>query len=89
MRTVSAGKAEKDDALVTVSGSGTDEPYIVFNSPVRILFRVAQDRIVRETLVSLDATDLNVEIHDFHALDYVLAARLQAAVSRHRSGDNP
>ena len=87
-RKISAGKREKDDALVTISTTEGDNPSIVINSPVRRLFTAAQDRIVIETLRDLDSKNLNVEIEDFQALDFVLAARIKAAVNRFHSGES-
>lgn len=82
---VSAGKPEKDDARVTVSDyTGTGPKYSI-NSPVRNLFASAQDRIVSETLDEMNAADLLIEIEDNQALDYVIVARIKAAVYRFRN----
>lgn len=82
---ISAGKTEKDDALVTVSAYIGTGPNYRFNSPVRSLFASAQDRIAAEVLDCMNADDLYVEIEDNQALDYVLAARIKTAINRFRS----
>ncbi len=88
-RTTSAGRAEKDDALVTVSYLEVKEPVFSIESPVRKLFAEAQDKVVHKTLASLNVVNIRVDIKDNQALDYVLAARIRAAVDRYRIKDEP
>lgn len=77
-----AGKKEKGDAFVTVRsnpGNGID---MEISSPVRGLFSRAQDEAVVKALEDLKAGDLVLNVEDFQALDFVLAARVKAAVLR-------
>lgn len=78
----SAGKREKDDCLVTVSQADGTMPALVINSSVRSLFAASQNHIAIVTLEEMDAGKLKVEIDDYQALDFVLAARIRAAVLR-------
>lgn len=82
---ISAGKPEKDDVLVTVSTYIGIGPKFSIKSPVRGLFGSAQDRIAAEVLDSTNADDLYLDIEDYQALDYVLAARIKTAIHRFRN----
>ncbi len=79
-----AGKTEKGDALVTVYRSNSDECKVTINSPVREMFKELQDNAVYTALEETGAERLTVEVNDYQALDFVLTARVKAALFRLR-----
>ena len=86
-----AGRQEKHDALVEITGfQGPGESpvpvrlSVTIESPVRDLFGPHQDRVVEAVLAELDVHSGDVHVHDEHALDFVLRARVRAAVERFR-----
>ena len=91
-----AGRQEKHDALVEITGlqgpgesedradRRADPVTVIIESPVRDLFGADQDRTVSEILAELDVSAGDVHVYDRHALDFVLRARVRAAVERLR-----
>ncbi len=79
-----AGKTEKGDSLVTVYRSNSDECKVTINSPVREMFKELQDNAVYTALEETGAEGLTVEVNDYQALDFVLTARVKAALFRLR-----
>ena len=86
-----AGRRAKHDALVEITGlQGPGESPVLarlsvtIESPVRDLFGPHQDRAVEAVLAELGVHSGNVQVHDQHALDFVLRARVRAAVERFR-----
>lgn len=85
---VSAGRKEKGDAFVTASNNGNGKTIVSITSPVRALFSEAQDAAVSRALDELDAGDLVLTVEDCQALDFVITARVKAAVLRLRRKEN-
>ena len=82
---VRAGRQERHDALVEIIGpQGSDQLSVTIESPVRDLFGPQQDRVVEAVLAELGVHSGDVHVHDQHALDFVLRARVRAAVERFR-----
>ena len=88
----SAGRKAKHDAFVEVRGfhgSGDSRMpaavSVTIESPVRDLFGPAQDRAVESVLAELGVNAGEVHVVDQHALDFVLRARVRAAVARLRA----
>ena len=91
-----AGRRERYDALVEITGpqgpgesegSGgrrAESVVVVIESPVRDLFGIQQDRAVNAVLAELGVHSGEIHVHDLHALDFVLRARVRAAVLRLR-----
>ena len=61
-----------------------DPVTVIIESPVRNLFGADQDRAVNGILSELDVSAGEVHVYDKHALDFVLRARVRAAVERLR-----
>ena len=74
----SAGAAESADVLVTVRPAETLELRIA--STVRLQFGAAIEQTVHSVLRAADAVD------DHGALDWILRARLEAALARAEGG---
>lgn len=88
--TTHAGRQEKHDAFVEFRElEARDErradPVVVIESPVRDLFGPQQDRAVKAVLAELGVHSGEIHVHDKHALDFVLRARVRAAVERLRA----
>lgn len=78
---------ESMDCLVTA----TEEPAgtgvkIQISGSSAARFRTAMEKRVREVLGSMGVEDINISIQDNGALDVVLGARVEAAVSRLKGG---
>jgi len=87
MNTAQAGTLESMDCLVTA----TEEPAgtgvkIQISGSSAARFRTAMEKRVREVLGSMGVEDINISIQDNGALDVVLGARVEAAVSRLKGG---
>lgn len=83
-RTVTAGTAEKQDVLVTV-GPGECTQILIERAP-HPRFHDALCQTVRETLKELSIHDVRVEISDYGALEFVIQARLRAAIKLAKEG---
>ena len=79
--TASAGTIEKCDCLVTVSKGDGD---IKINLSSKVLYQYGDSirNIILQTLKKLHINDVTVEIEDMGAFEYVIVARLEAAIYR-------
>ena len=79
--TASAGTIEKCDCLVTVSKGEGD---IKINLSSKVLYQYGdsiRNRIL-QTLKKLNINDITVDVEDMGAFEYVIVARLEAAIYR-------
>ena len=76
--TARAGTEEKQDAVVTVA-PGTDIQIAVEKAP-HPRFQESIRRCVFQTLEELSVEAAHITVRDFGALDFVLQARVRAAV---------
>lgn len=79
--TASAGTIEKCDCLVTVSKGEGD---IKINLSSKVLYQYGDSirNTILQTLKKLDINDVTVDIEDMGAFEYVIVARLEAAIYR-------
>ena len=75
-----AGSTDKSDALVTVKRIKGNLK-IVLSSPLSSFFSEHHDLLVRKTLRDLEEEQIFITVEDNQALDFVLKARIKAAVS--------
>ena len=78
----SAGAAESADVLVTVRPAETLELRIA----VRLQFGAAIEQTVRSVLRAADVQQGEIAVDDHGALDWILRARLEAALARAEGG---
>ena len=79
--TASAGTIDKCDCLVTVSKGDGD---IKINLSSKVLYQYGDSirNIILQTLKKLHINDVTVDIEDMGAFEYVIVARLEAAIYR-------
>ena len=79
--TASAGTIEKCDCLVTVSKGEGD---IKINLSSKVLYQYGDSIIntILQTLKKLDVNNVTVDVEDMGAFEYVIVARLEAAIYR-------
>ena len=79
--TASAGTIEKCDCLVTVSKGDGD---IKINLSSKVLYQYGDSirNAILQTLKKLDVNDVTVDVEDMGAFEYVIVARLEAAIYR-------
>ena len=79
--TTSAGTIDKCDCLVTVSKGEGD---IKINLSSKVLYQYGDSirNIILQTLKKLHINDVTVDIEDMGAFEYVIVARLEAAIYR-------
>jgi len=79
--TASAGTIEKCDCLVTVSKGDGD---IKINLSSKVLYQYGDSirNTILQTLKKLHINDVTVDIEDMGAFEYVIVARLEAAIYR-------
>ena len=79
--TASAGTIEKCDCLVTVSKGEGD---IKINLSSKVLYQYGDSikNTIIQTLKKLDVNDVTVDVEDMGAFEYVIVARLEAAIYR-------
>ena len=79
--TASAGTIEKCDCLVTVSKGDGD---IKINLSSKVLYQYGDSirNTILQTLKKLDINDVTVDVEDMGAFEYVIVARLEAAIYR-------
>ena len=77
----SAGAAESADVLVTVRPAETR-----ITSTVRLQFGAAIEQTVRSVLRAADVQQGEIAVDDHGALDWILRARLEAALARAEGG---
>lgn len=77
----SAGTIEKCDCLVTVSKGEGD---IKINLSSKVLYQYGDSikNTILQTLKKLDVNDVTVDVEDMGAFEYVIVARLEAAIYR-------
>ena len=79
--TASAGTIEKCDCLVTVSKGDGD---IKINLSSKVLYQYGDSirNTILQTLKKLNINDITVDVEDMGAFEYVIVARLEAAIYR-------
>ena len=79
--TASAGTIEKCDCLVTVSKGEGD---IKINLSSKVLYQYGDSirNTILQTLNKLDVNNVTVDVEDMGAFEYVIVARLEAAIYR-------
>ena len=79
--TASAGTIDKCDCLVTVSKGEGD---IKINLSSKVLYQYGDSirNTILQTLKKLDVNDVTVDVEDMGAFEYVIVARLEAAIYR-------
>lgn len=79
--TASAGTIEKCDCLVTVSKGEGD---IKINLSSKVLYQYGDSirNTILQTLKKVDVNDVTVDVEDMGAFEYVIMARLEAAIYR-------
>ena len=79
--TASAGTIEKCDSLVTVSKGDGD---IKINLSSKVLYQYGDSirNTILQTLKKLNVNDVTVDVEDMGAFEYVIVARLEAAIYR-------
>lgn len=79
--TASAGTIEKFDCLITVSKGEGD---IKINLSSKVLYQYGDSirNTILQTLKKLDVNDVTVDVEDMGAFEYVIVARLEAAIYR-------
>lgn len=79
--TASAGTIEKCDCHVTVSKGEGD---IKINLSSKVLYQYGDSirNTILQTLKKLDVNDVTVDVEDMGAFEYVIVARLEAAIYR-------
>ena len=79
--TASAGTIEKCDCLVTFSKGEGD---IKINLSSKVLYQYGDSirNTILQTLKKLDVNDVTVDVEDMGAFEYVIVARLEAAIYR-------
>lgn len=82
-RSVSAGTTEKGDVLIQLSASEEDRSIEISRLP-HPRFREAIRSTVWNILNELDVHNVHVDIQDFGALNFVIEARLRAAIQETR-----
>lgn len=85
-RTGQAGTLESCDARVTVELVDGNDRSVTVEGPMKDVFGDAVSLAVTRTLDSLEVPGARVTVVDRGALDYVLEARVRAAVERARRG---
>jgi len=77
-----AGTLESSDAYIQVSPIEEDDIKIVLESSVKEIYGDAIEELVRETIQDMNVNNVLVNVQDKGALDFVIKARLQAAILR-------
>lgn len=83
--TAQAGTLESMDCLVTVTEDPSG-PKVSISGSGAARFKSSMERTVMETLKRLGILNVSVDVQDNGAIDLVLAARVEAAVLKHRTG---
>lgn len=77
-----AGTLESSDAYIHVSPIEENEIKIILESSVEEIYGEAIENLVRETISKMNVSKILVKVQDKGALDFVIKARVQAAVLR-------
>ena len=84
----SAGMDSKEDAFVTISPI-TGENEILIHSPVKELYGHLIEAAGQKLLAQYGiTTGCRLEVHDHSALDYVIRARIETAITRNIKGEH-
>ena len=84
--TASAGRKQKQDVFVTISGNMTGN-IIEVTSDVSTLFEKEIIKSAEMILAKYDIKNCHLTIEDHNALDYAIKARVEAAVLISINGD--
>ncbi len=84
-----AGTLESSDAYVHVSPIQENEIKIILESSVEEIYGEAIEELVMETIKDMKVNNILVKVQDKGALDFVIKARLQAAVLRACENNEP
>lgn len=82
----SAGAVAKNDCLVTVFPTDQDGVEIELESIVKLQFGDQIIQAAKDMATELGVTSARIKIQDKGSLDYVVRARLEAAVLRAQGG---
>ena len=77
-----AGTLESSDAFIEIEPIEEDEIKIELQSSVEEMYGDDIRELVRKVIKELDISHVNIKVQDKGALDYVIKARLQAAILR-------
>lgn len=77
-----AGRLDTSDILVELEPIETDEIELDIESSVKRLFGERIKEVVLETLNQFDLSGVRCKVIDDGALDYVIRARVEAAIKR-------
>lgn len=77
-----AGTLESSDVYIQINPIEEDIVEIELHSSVAELYDDMIEELIRDTLKEMGVTGINVHVQDKGALDFVIKARLQAAVFR-------
>ncbi len=77
-----AGTLESSDVYIQINPIEEDIVEIELHSSVAELYDDMIEELVRDTLTEMNVSGVNVHIQDKGALDFLIKARLQAAVFR-------
>jgi citrate lyase subunit gamma (acyl carrier protein) len=84
-----AGTLESSDLLVKVAPSGKETREIVIKSAVFSQFGKQIKHVIEDTLSKLSVDAVSIVVEDKGALDFVIRARVQAAVLRGCDAQEP
>ena len=84
----SAGTPTKNDALITVCPNEGKGVEVELKSIVAIQFGEQMIKVAKETAEEMGVTSALIKIDDYGSLDYVIRARVEAAVIRSQGGKN-
>ena len=84
----SAGTPTKNDALITVCPNEGKGVEVELKSIVAIQFGDQMIKVAKETAEEMGVTSALIKIDDYGSLDYVIRARVEAAVIRSQGGEN-
>jgi len=77
-----AGTLESSDVYIQINPIDEDEVQIELHSSVAELYDDMIEELILDTLKEMNVSGINVHVQDKGALDFVIKARLQAAVFR-------
>ena len=77
-----AGTLESSDVFVQIEPISTDEIKIELESSVLEMYGEDITTLIQDTITKLEVSFVHVKVQDKGALDYVIKARLQSAISR-------
>ncbi|WP_024953732.1 citrate lyase acyl carrier protein [Sulfurospirillum arcachonense] len=84
-----AGTLESSDAYIHVSPIQENEIKLILESSVEEIYGEAIEELVVQTLKEMKINNILVKVQDKGALDFVIKARLQAAILRACESNEP